>query len=99
MTVQPWVEQAHLVIAQHGFRTVDPDTGAAVETEWGEDDQGIETVVNDNAVILDLVTAGMLVAVYDALSPKNQENFGSRPLTQAVDMGWKLITRAKEKQA
>lgn len=98
MTAQPWLESARTVLAQHGFRTVDPVTGTPVETEWGaEDDQGIEEVVNDNAVILDLVTAGMLVQIYDALSPRNQEKFGNMPLLQAVDVGWKLVTRAKEK--
>lgn len=41
--------------------------------------------------IVDAITAGMLVAVYDALSPKNREGFGKVPLARLVDIGWKAV--------
>lgn len=89
---QGWLAAARDVLARNGFHTIDVDTGEPVETQWEGDE-----VVNDNAVVLDLVTAGMLTQVYDALGPRNQEKFGSMPLLKAVDVGWKLVTRAKEK--
>lgn len=93
-TTQPWLEAARAVIAHNSFLSIDVDTGAVVETEWEGDE-----VANTNAVVLDLVTAGMLVQIHDALSPRNQEKFASMSLLKAVDVGWKLVTRSKEKQA
>lgn len=42
--------------------------------------------------IVDAQTAGMLVAVYDALSPENRERFGKPELSRLVSLGWKVVT-------
>lgn len=99
MTTQPWVQTAREVIAHKGYLTVDTTSGQPVEAVWGaEDDQGMEEIVGpEGAVVLDLVTAGMLVQIHDALSPTNREKFASMPLTKAVDVGWKLVARVKER--
>lgn len=39
--------------------------------------------------LMDTFTASMLVAVYNALSPKNQDLFDTVPLPALVDFGWK----------
>jgi hypothetical protein len=41
--------------------------------------------------MLDIVSAGMLVAVHDALNEKNQAHFAGLPLPKAVNLGWKLV--------
>lgn len=41
--------------------------------------------------LLDITTAGMLVAVHDALKPANQAHFVGLPLVKAVTLGWKLV--------
>ena len=37
---------------------------------------------------VDTTTAAMLIAVYDALKPSNQDRFDSIPLPRLVDFGW-----------
>jgi hypothetical protein len=41
--------------------------------------------------LVDITTAGMLIAVHDALNEKNQAHFASMPLVKAVTIGWKLV--------
>lgn len=40
--------------------------------------------------IVDIVTAGLLVKVYDALSPASREMFGKPSLERLVDLAWKV---------
>ena len=44
-----------------------------------------------NVVTMDATTANMVVTVYDALKPENQERYISRPMIQMVDIGWQLV--------
>lgn len=44
---------------------------------------------------VDTVTAQMLIAVYNALSPANQDKFDSIPLPRLVDFGWKHVTASQ----
>lgn len=41
--------------------------------------------------LVDAFTAGMLVAVYDALSPSSREKFGIPSMPRLVDFGWKVV--------
>ena len=41
--------------------------------------------------LMDTFTASMLVSVYNALSPKNQDRFDSIPLDKLVEFGWKQV--------
>ena len=40
---------------------------------------------------VDTTTASMLLAIYNALSPSNQDRFDSIPLPRLVDFGWKHV--------
>jgi hypothetical protein len=92
MSDQPaWIQASRDVIAHNSFRTVDIDTGKVVKTKW----EGDEVT---NGVVLDLITAGMLVGVYDALGEANRAKFGSMSLLQAVNVGWRLVERSKAKR-
>lgn len=42
-------------------------------------------------VLLDGVTASMLLAVHSKLSPENQEKLVKLPLAKAVSICWKLV--------
>lgn len=42
--------------------------------------------------IVDAVTASMLVAVYDALTPELREKFGKPDLLRLAEFGWKHTT-------
>ena len=44
--------------------------------------------------LVDAMTASALVAIYEALSPANQEKFDSIPLPKLVDFAWKHVTPA-----
>lgn len=44
---------------------------------------------------IDNVTKGMLQSVLEALSPANRAKFTAMPLEQAVDLGWKLVTKTR----
>lgn len=43
-------------------------------------------------VVVDVVTANMLLTVHDALNDENKAKFASMPLAAAVELGWKLVT-------
>lgn len=52
-----------------------------------------EIVANGQAGLIDnywidTTTAQMLIAVYNALKPSNQDKFDSIPLPRLVDFGW-----------
>jgi len=40
---------------------------------------------------VDTTTAQMLIAIYNALGPANQDKFDSIPLPRLVDFGWKHV--------
>jgi hypothetical protein len=55
-----------------------------------------EIVANGQAGLIDnfwmdTFTAQMLIAIYNALSPENQDKFDSIPLPKLVDFGWKHV--------
>ena len=41
--------------------------------------------------LMDITTASMLLAIYDALSPASQDKFDVVPLPTLVDFGWKHV--------
>ncbi len=45
---------------------------------------------------VDTTTAAMLIAVYNALSPTNQDKFDSIPLLRLVDFGWQHVKPASQ---
>lgn len=96
-----WLEAARQVLEQKTFLTVDTTTAQPVETVWGaEDEQGMEEVVGpEDAVVLDLFTASMLVQIYDGLGEANKARFLAMPLPNAVDFGWRLLKRVEGKSA
>lgn len=44
-----------------------------------------------DGIIVDAFTAGMLLAIYNALSPEAREKFGKIDLSRLVDFGWKHV--------
>lgn len=44
-----------------------------------------------DGLLVDAFTAGMLVTVYDALSPENQAKFDKPRLDKLVAIGWKAV--------
>lgn len=85
-----WIDSARQVLEGKQFQTVN-DAGGVIPTKW----RGDEIDPKGEGMILDGVTASMLVAVYDALGPAQQAKFGAMPLMQAVNIGWKLVNRSK----
>lgn len=47
------------------------------------------TAARIDGYLVDAVTAGLLVAVYDAISPAHRERFGQVPLEKLVELGWR----------
>ena len=43
--------------------------------------------------LMDVQTAGALLAIYAALSPKAREKFDSVPLPKLVDFAWKQVRK------
>jgi hypothetical protein len=41
--------------------------------------------------LVDIQTAGLLVKVYEALSPENRERFGKPSLPKLVDLSWRCV--------
>jgi hypothetical protein len=52
-----------------------------------------------DGVLLDTVTAAMMISLYDALKPANQQMLRSWPLVKVVDAGWRLTNRQKGNNA
>lgn len=44
-----------------------------------------------DGMTIDLTTAQRMIAVHDALSPANQEKFGSLPMPRLVDFCWQKV--------
>lgn len=79
-----WLAAARTVKEQHQARRVDVRTGYLVPD--GRKRRG-------GVVLLDAVTAGMLVAVWTQLNERNRAMFVAMPILKAVDVGWRLVNR------
>jgi uncharacterized membrane protein len=76
-----WLDIARKVVKDKQFVYVHPKTLKIVEDK------------KKGYVVLDMTTANMLVTIADALKKETREKFTSMPLSQAVDIGWKLISK------
>lgn len=47
--------------------------------------------IDGRKVYVDLITASMLVQIYDALNEVNRAKFIALPFLKMVDVGWKLV--------
>ena len=47
--------------------------------------------------IVDVVTAATYIRVHDAINPERQAKLESTDLCMAVDLAWKVLTKAREK--
>ncbi len=74
-----WIEIAKKVKAEHQYRCVNVETGEECAEK------------HKKAVLLDGVTANMLITVYEALNDENKAKFTSLPILKAVTVGWKLV--------
>lgn len=94
-----WVDTARQVVKEHQFRYVHPETGEIVDEKTRRTldrlTEEFDGEVVKGAVVLDAFTASMLVSVFDALSPKNQETFAAMPLTKAVRIGWGAVEKSR----
>ncbi len=45
----------------------------------------------EGVVLVDLLTASLLITVYDNLSETNQEKYASRDVVEATNLAWKLV--------
>ena len=43
-------------------------------------------------ILVDAFTASALVAIYEALSPENQERFDTPPLPRLAELAWKSVS-------
>ena len=76
-----WLDVAKQVVKKKQFVYINPKTGKT------SDDK------KKGFIILDMTTANMLVQIADALKKETSEKFTSMPLIQAVDIGWKLVSK------
>ena len=103
-----WIDAARKVVDEHTAATIDPTTGAYLgdaflyEGHEGHED-GCECKLCElfreaqPGILLDGFTASMLVQVFDALNETNRAKFGGLSLLRAVDVGWKVTSKAKSK--
>lgn len=82
---RPWIESVRLITVTHGFRRIDTTSHEVVP----HDKTGGQAI--------DLTTANMLCQVYDKLNPANQKKFGEMDLLVAIDIGWKLVAKQRER--
>lgn len=74
------------------------DTVEALPVHTGSRIRALRTILRDHQAgkidgfLVDVVTASMLVTIYDALKPENRMKFGQIPLPRLVDFGWKHVT-------
>lgn len=53
-----------------------------------------ESMGKVDGVMVDIVTANMLIKIYNALSKKEmKDKFSSLPIKQMVDVGWQLVKK------
>jgi hypothetical protein len=76
-----WLDVAKQVVKKKQFVYVNPKTLKTTDDK------------KKGFIILDMTTANMLVQIADALGDVNREKFTSMPLIQAVDIGWKLVSK------
>ena len=76
---ESWLEIAKKVVKEKQMVYINPKTLKTSEDK------------KRGFMVLDAMTANMLVTIADALSSINKEKFTKLPLLQAVNLGWKLI--------
>jgi hypothetical protein len=81
LSEEKWIDAARQVVKNHQYVYINPKNNKVSDKK------------KSGFIILDGVTANMLVKIADALGKVNQEKFTSSPLLQAVDIGWKLIRK------
>ncbi len=96
-------ESSYQFVRAVGGALVDDETAAAADaaipqiTADGESSEAPEFPTA--TVMLDMTTAGMLVEVYDALSPANQAHFARTAAKASVErfvtMCWQVVEKAK----
>ena len=78
---ETWIKAAREVLKKHSMVYINPKTNKTSEDK------------KKGFIVLDAVTANMLVTIADALSKEANQKFTSMNLVQAVDIGWKLIKK------
>jgi hypothetical protein len=81
-----WLEVARAITAEKSAQLVRPRKDAP-----GQYDAKRYEGSKRGWIWLDLVTASMLVQIYDALNEVNRAKFAGLPLLKAVNVGWKLV--------
>lgn len=80
MVTEPkWIESARRILKNHSYEFVDVKTGETAKKK------------DPDSVMLDALTANMLVTVYDGLNEINREIFAGLSLSRAVSVGWKCV--------
>lgn len=106
-----WIKSARYVVKNHQWMLVNPETGVLIcdreqydavcsVTEQDEVDgpRWVEKKMKGvKGIMLDAVTAGMLVKVYEALKPEQREKYDTMPIEKAVRVGWKLVEASRGK--
>lgn len=99
-----WLPIAREVL-DRGFVVVRPDgtwthdLAYVPDTDVTDTIEGGDMLDPDQGVILDRFTASMLVGIHDNLSEANAARFAAMPLDRAVDFGWKLTARVRDRRA
>jgi len=83
-----WIDAARDVVKKHQFVYIDPKTNQFSSEEKFK---------KKGVIVLDAVTANMLVQIADALNPSNRKKFTGMNILQAVDIGWKLVKKSQGK--
>jgi len=76
-----WIDVARKVVKDKSYVYINPKTGKTSKDK------------KKGFIVLDMTTANMLVTIADALKKETSQQFTSMTLSQAVDIGWKLIKK------
>jgi hypothetical protein len=99
MAEHQWMHSSRRIVEERQAYYVHPYTGAILDVP--DEDDLPEFEDEDGklfpAVLLDLTTAAMLDRVWRNLSPKNQAEYATYGLAGAVEIGWKLIAKARQR--
>jgi hypothetical protein len=101
MSEMAWMHSARNVVEERTAKWVHPYTGAILDVPDENnlpkftDDQG----VTYPAVLLDMQTASMLDQIWRNLSPEHQAEFATYGLAGAVELGWQIVAKARNREA
>lgn len=97
MAEHQWMHSARRIVEERRAYYVHPYTGAILDVDDYDDLPEFEDADGERfpAVLFDLTTAAMLDRVWRNLSPKNQAEFATYGLAGAVEIGWKLVAKAR----